>query len=543
MSVIAQQLRTSTRFRNEPPGSEERISMIGFARSQRTEEKDYHAGDVHGASPHLNPPCPSCGATMAYQQEYVWTCAACEAAHGEAFLAGADVLPFCGTVTLSFAERDRLYTAMKLRLNREVTLAEANGMWDDWNARLQAFVPSAPPPRRKPFAVDLPPEARAQVDRMVQAIDTTYRKGDDLAGFLAKAAPLVQQGHEAMFDALIRAAVAREGLSSGTYVTFGIDGTTRDATPLWWKLFRQVTGGDPRQTFNHLKRTETVRFYELAKPVDVAHAWRVLDILAHHLPGCVTLNAIHALPNGKRGWKQQGKAAHRAVALAWAEHRFTEELHAVQAYYARHPRRPERTKAAFNRLFNGTWRSQPHIERLIEAGANPAHTKLSTSFLGSGPLLTTITDEPYLSDTNTAKLVAYLLAHGADVNETASSGMTALMKAACAGYLATVNVLLAAGADVHLQSDDGLGDGWNAGHYAVMHGHFKLFERLVTAGLDPMPIIGDFARVDGGTYAPTVEAYCREYEAKILRKVADEVMAFPQDEAPAARARAARRRL
>lgn len=543
MSVNAQQLRTSTRFRNEPPGSEKRIHMIRFARSQRTEGKDDHAGDVHVASPHLNPPCPSCGATMAYQQDYVWTCAACEAAHGEAFLAGADVLPFCGTVTLPFAERDRLYTAMKQLLKREVTLAEANAMWDDWNARLQAFVPPAPPSRSKRFAVDLPPEARAQVDRMVEAIDTTYRKGDDLADFLAKAAPLVQQGHEAMFDGLIRAAVARDGMSAGAYVTFGIDGTTRDATPLWWKIFGQVAGGDPRQTFNHVKRNETVRFYELAKPLDVAQAWRVLDILAHHLPGCVTLNAIQALPNGKRGWMQQGKAAHRAVALAWAEHRFTEELLAVQAYRARHPRRPGRTQEAFNRLFNGTWRSQPHIERLIEAGANPAHTNLSTSFLGSGPLLTTITDEPYLSDTNTAKLVAFLLAHGADVNEAASSGETALMKAASAGYLATVNVLLVAGANVHLQSDDGLGDGWNAGHYAVVHGHFKLFERLVAAGLDPMLIIGDFARVDGGTYAPTVEAYCREYEARILRAVADKVLSISQDVAPAAPARAARRRL
>lgn len=530
MSVNAQQLRTSADFRNEPPGSEKRIHMVRFARSQRTEAKDYHAGDVHVASPHLNPPCPSCGATMAYEQEqeYVWTCAACEAAHGEAFLAGADVLPFCGTVTLSFAERDRLYRAMEQRLNREVTLAEANAMWDDWNARLQAFVPPAPPSRRKPFAVDLPPEARAQVDRMVEAIDITYRKGDDLADFLAKAEPLVQQGHEGLFDALIGAAVARDGMSSGAYVTFGIDGTTRDATPLWWKIFGHVDGGDPRQTFNYL---ETVRFYELAQPLDVAQAWRVLDILAHHLPGCVTVNAILALPNGKRGWMQQGKAAHRAVALAWAEHRFTQQLHAVQAYRARHPRRPERTHAAFNRLFNGCWRSQSHIERLIEAGANPAHTNLSTGFLGSGPLLTTIADEPYLSDTKTAKLVAYLLTHGADVNETASSGETALMKAASAGYLATVNVLLTAGADVHLQSDDG----WNAGHYAVVHGHFKLFERLVAAGLDPMPIIGNFARVDGGTYSSTVEAYCREYEARILRKVADE--------APAAPASAARRRL
>ncbi|AOZ05891.1 ankyrin repeat domain-containing protein [Cupriavidus malaysiensis] len=531
MSVIAQRLRTSTYFLNELPGSDKRIDMIRFARNERTEADDYHAGDVYVASDRLDPPCPSCGATMAYQEEDVWTCAACAAAHGEAVLAGSATLPFRGTVKLTFAERDRLFTVMEERLNREVTLAEANAMWGDWNARLQAFVPPAAPFQRKPFAVDLPPEARAQVDRMVEVIDTMYPKGDDLADFLANASPLVQQGHDAMFDALIRAAAARDGISSGTYVTFGIDGTTRDATPLWWKLFRQVAGGDPRQAFRQPSRPETVRFYELAKPLDVAHAWRVLDILAHHLPGCVTVNSILALPNGKRGWEKQGEAAHHAVSMAWAEHRFVQQLHAVQAYRARHPRRPWRTHEAFNRLFNRTWRSQLHVQRLIEAGANPAQTRICTSLLGSGPLLTTIIEKPHLSDKKTAKLVAYLLAHGADVNETASGGETALTNAASAGYLATANVLIAAGADVHHQDDTA----WSAGHWAVVHAHFELFERLVAAGLDSMRVIGDYAQGLYGLETPTIEAYYRDYEARILREAADE--------APAAPVRSARRRL
>ena len=82
------------------------------------------------------------------------------------------------------------------------------------------------------------------------------------------------------------------------------------------------------------------------------------------------------------------------------------------------------------------------VERLLEAGANPNAAQAT----GETVLMTA-------ARSGNANVVEQLLAQGADPNMSAARGQTALMWAAAQGHSDAVEVLLAYDADVHARSD------------------------------------------------------------------------------------------
>jgi hypothetical protein len=74
--------------------------------------------------------------------------------------------------------------------------------------------------------------------------------------------------------------------------------------------------------------------------------------------------------------------------------------------------------------------------------------------------------------------VEELIAAGADVNASTQHGMTALMSAAEHGHLRVVSLLLACGADINVQRSDGL----NALALAAFFGHVLVVRELISRG-------------------------------------------------------------
>jgi ankyrin repeat protein len=79
------------------------------------------------------------------------------------------------------------------------------------------------------------------------------------------------------------------------------------------------------------------------------------------------------------------------------------------------------------------------------------------------------------SDGDVAR-VRELLAYGADVNQQDDEGGSALMYAALSGHKEIVDVLLSSGADVHLTSRNGM----RAAAYAERAGFSEIAERMST---------------------------------------------------------------
>ena len=93
----------------------------------------------------------------------------------------------------------------------------------------------------------------------------------------------------------------------------------------------------------------------------------------------------------------------------------------------------------WNAALNG---SSAMVRRLLEAGANPD----AALILGETVLMTA-------ARSGNADVVRQLLAEGADPNQSAARGQTALMWAAAQGHSGVVETLLAYDADVHALSD------------------------------------------------------------------------------------------
>lgn len=116
------------------------------------------------------------------------------------------------------------------------------------------------------------------------------------------------------------------------------------------------------------------------------------------------------------------------------------------------------------------WAGQPETTRLLlERGADL--TAVSANALRNQPLNAAVAGPN--AETRTA-CVKLLLQAGADVNNRQVSGNTPLHTAAHIGDTATVEALLAHGADAGLRSDDGT----SAADYARVGGHEELATRL-----------------------------------------------------------------
>lgn len=121
-------------------------------------------------------------------------------------------------------------------------------------------------------------------------------------------------------------------------------------------------------------------------------------------------------------------------------------------------------------LHLAAWAGQPETTRLLlERGADL--TAASANALHNQPLNAAVAGPN--AETRTA-CVKLLLQAGADVNNRQVSGATPLHTAAHMGDTATVEELLAHGADAGLRSDDGT----SAADYARVGGHEELAKRL-----------------------------------------------------------------
>ncbi len=77
------------------------------------------------------------------------------------------------------------------------------------------------------------------------------------------------------------------------------------------------------------------------------------------------------------------------------------------------------------------------------------------------------------------KAMEFLLQHGADVNETGSSGISGLACASLKGDLKTVRFLLDRGADLSKENTQ-----YNALYYALFNGHTEIADLLIEKGID-----------------------------------------------------------
>jgi ankyrin repeat protein len=106
------------------------------------------------------------------------------------------------------------------------------------------------------------------------------------------------------------------------------------------------------------------------------------------------------------------------------------------------------------------------VKRAIAAGA-----RLDVEVKGDTPLM-------WACRGRRADVVSLLLSAGAQVNQQASQGMTALMVASIVGWEAGMLLLLEAGADVAAREADGV----TALHWAVKQDHLGPVKLLVAAG-------------------------------------------------------------
>ncbi|SDG93263.1 hypothetical protein SAMN05216466_106100 [Paraburkholderia phenazinium] len=530
-------LRTSPGYLRHPPGSDGRLEWLREARKQRrielSEAEDWSWIAIE--PPGFRPWCPSCEGPVSFdERQDTWTCTPCETAYGEAVLAGARDLPFCGTKTFTENERITMYEAFRDLESKRDRIAEAQQaeqQWAGWCDRLDRFVPPAPMVKHGQHAVVVSPDERATLTTLVALLDSGW-DGDGLfAHFLRWTTSLVVPGQEAFLDAMLSAAVSRD-----------VDLHDSCENPVWWSIFRNLPGGDPRERFRPTGQYSRDDLPPVKGLLDIDHAWRVLDILDYHAPHCFTVNSLAALSdpaNEEAGDFNQGRAiAHRALLTRYIEHRFNTRINDVLAYGRRRPNRRWRARQRLSGMLHDVWRSRRHLERVVEAGTDVG-VDVQNGLLDSGPILCSIIASKRHSDEETARIVTYLVAHGAPINALTGTQETALHEAANAGYIVTAQVLIDAGIDVrhkdHLR--------WTAGHTALLCSHFELFELIVQAGLDPEPIVDKFAMPGAvmNDQAGKIRAYCHAYQLRLvqarLREVADAAMA----DAPPVQPRARRR--
>ena len=121
-----------------------------------------------------------------------------------------------------------------------------------------------------------------------------------------------------------------------------------------------------------------------------------------------------------------------------------------------------------------TARSDVRIE-VVKTSPEPWNPEYITEWRRGGytPLL-------FAARVGSRPVVRSLLAHGADVDDTAPSGTTALVVAAHSGHPEVARILLQAGAD-----PDASGAGYGALHAAILHKDQALVEALLAHGADP----------------------------------------------------------
>lgn len=107
--------------------------------------------------------------------------------------------------------------------------------------------------------------------------------------------------------------------------------------------------------------------------------------------------------------------------------------------------------------------------------------------------------------------VQTLLAQGANVNEKDKDGRTALMWAAFNGHTAIVEVLLAKGAEMNAKDNE---YGWTALMVAARNGHTATVEALLTQGADVHA-----KDKDGKTALQLAESEGHTHIAQLLKKL------------------------
>ena len=121
-----------------------------------------------------------------------------------------------------------------------------------------------------------------------------------------------------------------------------------------------------------------------------------------------------------------------------------------------------------------TARSDVRVE-IVKTSPEPWNPEYITEWRRGGytPLL-------FAARVGSPSAVRSLLAHGADVDDTAPSGTSALVVAAHSGHGDVAGILLQAGADPNAS-----GGGYGALHAAILHKDLALVEALLDHGADP----------------------------------------------------------
>jgi len=174
-------------------------------------------------------------------------------------------------------------------------------------------------------------------------------------------------------------------------------------------------------------------------------------------------------------------AADGTTALHWAS--FRDDLDTADLLIRAGARVNAATDLGVTPLWNASQNgSDAMVERLLQAGANPSAALLA----GETPVMVA-------SRSGYPSVVEQLIAKGASVNARAARGQTALMWAVAQKHPDVVRVLLAHGADVHAKSNV-----WNEVMAVPPHGHLE-YNRAIPHGGDTALMfaarVGDLASV------------------------------------------------